>query len=356
MLMVVGLHAMGQSTALTAYAVMSPAYMGAWTVEITLYIAVNCFVLISGYFLSASTFKLRKVLALEAQIIFYCFFIYLGLVMLGKTPFTVGEVAVSLLPTLTGQYWFVSAYMGMYLLSPFINVFINAATRQQHRNLVILLVALFSIWPVVFFFGTPFSLQSYIVHTGYSVVWFVVLYLIGAYIKRYYTPTQRPGRYFAQWALASLAAAATLFAAVILTKRTDILQFEFLQYLLKSYSAITVLIPSILFFLAFVNLKIDRPLFARPITFLAPLAFGVYLIHEEPHVRALLWQKINLPAAVYEPYFAPLMIGTVLAIFFAAIFIDFIRHRLFNAIGTSPFFSVLRQGRYTKALFSDDER
>ena len=50
----------------------------AWLIEAFCIVAANCYVLISGYFLVEVQWKLRKLISLVAQILFYSFLWYLS--------------------------------------------------------------------------------------------------------------------------------------------------------------------------------------------------------------------------------------------------------------------------------------
>ena len=58
--------------------------------------AVNCFVLISGYFLITSKFKIERVLRVILETIFYTFTITIILYLLGKA--SIYDIAKSIMP------------------------------------------------------------------------------------------------------------------------------------------------------------------------------------------------------------------------------------------------------------------
>lgn len=80
------------------------------------------------------------------------------------------------MPTITGRYWFFSAYFGLILLSPILNLFVHKS-NLKHAFTFFVVLLLFSIISVIY---DTFSLLE-----GYSVIWFVLVYLIGALVKKY---------------------------------------------------------------------------------------------------------------------------------------------------------------------------
>lgn len=82
----------------------------------------------------------------------------------------------------TEHYWFATAYLVMYVLSPFLA---EGARRVDKRTLQIvigILVLYFSVWKSVL----PVQLATD--RLGYDFGWFLCLFLIAAYIRLYGIP------------------------------------------------------------------------------------------------------------------------------------------------------------------------
>ena len=134
-------------------------------------VCVNIYVMLSGYFLVNSRFRVQKLAALWLETVFYAFTIKLGFMLTGKAPFSVVSLASCLFPFFTGRYWFITIYVGLYALSPFLNNAIRAMDRKQHLMLNITLMLLFSAWNSVH----P-SFAGMNSGGGWGLAWFVVLY------------------------------------------------------------------------------------------------------------------------------------------------------------------------------------
>ena len=63
---------------------------------------------------------------------------------------------------------------------------------------------------------------------------------------------------------------------------------------LGGYQSPTVFFASVCFFLFFQNIKIQGNHPKKIILAIAPLSFGVYLLHDSDFTRAFLWEKIAL--------------------------------------------------------------
>lgn len=83
-------------------------------------------------------------------------------------------------PVSRGVWWFFTVYFALAILSPFMNAMIDALDKAYHRMLILLLLIMCSIIPM--FTNWEGQLGS---NYGYSLLWFFVLYVTGAYISRY---------------------------------------------------------------------------------------------------------------------------------------------------------------------------
>ena len=94
-------------------------------------VAVNCFVLLSGYFQCTSRFKLKRVVSTWVQVVVYSVGMYIAAKLLFG-GFSVSTLLKSALPVVTDQYWFITAYLLMYMVSPFLNCMIRAMGKRLH--------------------------------------------------------------------------------------------------------------------------------------------------------------------------------------------------------------------------------
>lgn len=152
--------------------------------------AVNCFVLISGYFLITSKFKIERVLRVILETIFYTFAITLILYMLGKA--STQDIAKSIMPFAPTKftYWFVNKYLAVILLSPFICKVCATISKRQYQILLVTLLLIGSSFLTVFPFGELFG-------NSFSLLWMIIVFITGGYL-RLYAPE------FKHWGIATL--------------------------------------------------------------------------------------------------------------------------------------------------------
>ncbi len=91
---------------------------------------INCFVLITGYFMCASSITLRKFLKLLLEIEFYNIAIYAVFCMVGYSGFTIKDALLVLLPVRFVGDNFTGCFMLFFLCIPFLNILIRNLSKR----------------------------------------------------------------------------------------------------------------------------------------------------------------------------------------------------------------------------------
>ena len=146
-------------------------------------------ILISGYFMCQSKKQtLWKPIELWFQVIvFNIVMSLLSMAMNGGG--SLSQLCKALLPI----NYFVNLYVVLYIISPYLNCLINRLSIKQLRRMVFTSFILFSIWPIlqdileaivgVKLIGLS-SIGAYGAQSGYTIVNFAMMYLIGAWIGK----------------------------------------------------------------------------------------------------------------------------------------------------------------------------
>ena len=157
--------------------------------------AVNCFVLITGYYTynSKSERPFGKPLYLYLQVVIFHFLTYAILLLTGENNLELHTLIALFLPT----NYFVSIYIALYFISPLINKLLKCLSKVAFQRTVIALVVLFSLYPSMMdvlreisgneLLGTS-TIGLWGSQYGYTIVNFVLLYIIGAYLKEFEIP------------------------------------------------------------------------------------------------------------------------------------------------------------------------
>lgn len=241
-------------------------YLGTFLMSISI-CAVNIFVLITGYFSCFSKKAgLMKLLALFVQmkVIDIVFSNTLSLV---NSSFSVKSLVLSLLPC----NWFFIVYIALIILSPFINRLFSHLSNCQLIAFTVVLFVAFSCWEsVIEYLGYYIDVHSMSMISnvggagGYSTVNFVLMYSIGAVLRRFENKHFR----FSAIVGCYLANIFIIFAHSFVSLN--------LIYIAWEYSNIFVISLSVLSFLFFKNLHIKTNIV---INFVAKASFVVYLTH-----------------------------------------------------------------------------
>lgn len=234
-------------------------------------LAVNAFVLISGYFLVKSKFKPEKLFSLIAQIFLYSTVIYLVFVSAGIIQFNLKEMLYAFFPCSTNAYWFMTCYVLMYALSPFLNVMLKHISQKQHIALIFVLFLLCTILPVAF----KIRLLS-------ATAWFIALYITAAYVALY------PKFFEIKWIF--ILAFFVFYLLIVLLR-------IFANVYLTDMDHPVCYLCSIALFVVFKNIKIKH---SPVINVISSATLGVYLIHDNNYVRPFLWREVLKIGEVFK--------------------------------------------------------
>ncbi|MBO4749983.1 MAG: acyltransferase family protein, partial [Lachnospiraceae bacterium] len=181
MMMVTMLHALGKSDLLRMMGNEMPfgGYV-AWVLEALSISAVNVFMLLSGYYLIHSKFKLIRLFELIFQVFFYVIGSLLVFVIVGKvslSSLTIYDCLQYVFPVHMEVYWFITAYVVLYLLLPILANGVKALTEKQLRVTLICLL----VYECAFKSVLPMRLTTDT--RGYTFFWYAIVFLLGAYIR-----------------------------------------------------------------------------------------------------------------------------------------------------------------------------
>lgn len=294
------------------YAYSSIFYLlfGAWGKT-----GINCFILITGYFMCKSSITLRKFLKLLLQVYFYKIVFTTIFLITGYEEHWKSAVYTAVLPLEFFSSNFICGFIGLYLFIPFVNKLLNNINRQQHLLLVTFLLGLYTILPLI---------PGVSVAMNY-VSWFVVVYLIGALIRLYPTvlPKHESVRY---WSCAT-------FLCLFLSSISIVAIWYFnvktgsthsVYRMVVDTNALMAVVVSVCSFMMFKNLKLKQ---SRLINTISATTFGVLLIHSNSNtMRRWLWcDVVDCTGNFGTEYFWLYATISVILVFAVCSFLDWIR-------------------------------
>lgn len=335
MLMVVAMHYVAEAGMLPElermYGSFSSRKLLGTAVESLCIVAVNVYVMISGYFMVRSGFKVSRMIRLICQVIFYSLLIPVilaaaGLPILADREGLYGWIQY-LLPISTGHYWFATEYVFLYLFSPFLNIACEKMSKQQLGTAIALLLGVFCVIKSVI----PVNLATD--HFGYDFGWFLCLYAVGGYIRLHGLPFLEKGkRGWLVYAGSSLGIFLLTVGIFFLNRETG--WFSYYFSVLFHYNFILCFVGAVGLFYGFMRIRIREGKAANLIRLLGPLSFGVYLLqmHVDIRDRWVIWIASLLPGMDRSTTWGLFldMIVMVLLVYVTGIGIDYIRSRLFR--------------------------
>lgn len=283
------------------------------------YLGVNCFVLISGYFLYKSAFRFSKVMRIVLQTLFYSILGILIAMFLCKDNLSAKDILFSLFPVTSNKYWFVSVYVMMLFVSPLLNIVLNKMNKEQHFRVICSSILMFSVLPIVLFWSKG------VLTDGKDIIWFLTLYIIAAYIRKY--DVQIKNKAVIKFFLTSIIGTVLLetsikgFAQLIHVPTPEKIMFFNNQFFILS--------ASVLLFIGARNISMNR--ISNMLAKMGGFTFGVYLLHDNDLLRANIWRIINAPRFLDNLCVEILyMISVIILIFACGCIVEFIRQKVFN--------------------------
>ncbi len=281
---------------------------------------IDCFVLITGYYMCQSRITLRKFTKLLLWVLFYNLVIYLLFVGFGYCEFTLGSFLSAAMPIKDVRGDFTSCYFVFFLTIPFLNILVSNMSRRQHFWLLVLCLSVYTIWAQVPYINVSMN----------YVMWFGVIYLIASYIRLHSDLDQLENK---KWGWLTLGAIFVAYLSVLAFIYAGHPELAF--YFVTNSNAILAVVVSVCSFMFFKSL----PLKYHPwINAAGASTFGVLLIHSNSDaMRQWLWKDTLNNVGHYADNIYLHSIGCILGVFVICIIIDrlrlrFIERPLFKAL------------------------
>ena len=280
---------------------------------------INCFMLITGYFICTSSISVKKFLKILFQVKFYSIVIYVIFVLTGYESVSIMGIVNAIIPIRNIGTNFTNCFEMFYLLIPLLNILIKNMNKQQHEYL--LMVAGF----IYIFLG------SFRQVTMNYVSWFIVLYFIASYIRLYPRKIYKNTKL---WGITTVGLLALASLSVILGLWTG----KWTYFFVSDSNTVLAVILGVCSFLLFKNLKMG---YCKVINYIAASTFGVLQIHANSDtMRKWLWGTLLNVKGTFANDFGYVCVHAVLSviiIFAVCILIDKFRIRFIE----KPVFSYL---------------
>lgn len=327
MVFIIGLHFNYRTGALSDFAFTDGRFYPVGISEAIFYVSVDCFVLITGYFgIAKGEASIKRLVSLVLVVWFYSW-MGLAIGLAGGARPTLSQVIMCVLPFTAEHYWFIDVYLILSLLIPFINKVIAGIDRKHYRDILLVCLIGFSVLPSF----APFASEIFSLGGGANIVWFIVLYLIGGYL-RLYSPFERVSNHRLSVCFIGL----SLFTFFVKLAAQIAVAFAFPgKHIgggqLYHHNSITVIAAALLLFTMMQRLNIGDKA-GRKISATAACTSGIYLGHEHELFRTTFWQGLVSYLPTSPVLWVIAMIGVIICVFWFFLAIEAVRKKLFSVL------------------------
>jgi len=180
------------------------------------------------------------------------------------------SIISSLFPISAGAYWYLAAYVMVFLMIPWMNLLIRSMNRTQYSALILTLFALFCVIPA-------FSKMDYFaMQDGYSPFWLIFCYFLGGYIRLHKDAHIYRLRKF--WYPVIFAMNTAIAAVLYLLTANHIISEHILAEHTRFIAPISIVnVMCMMFFFMDFDIKSEKG--QKLVVSLSGAAFDVYLVH-----------------------------------------------------------------------------
>lgn len=275
---------------------------------------INCFVMITGYFMCKSSITAKKFAKLLAEVMFYKIVFYLIFLATGYVDFSIKELAKVILPFVNIQQNFTGCYLIFFLCIPFLNKLIHNINERQHIKLILICAFTYILFETVPFFHVDMNYVS----------WYIVLYFIASYIRMYPKNLFQNKKIWGWMTILFIALA--IVSVVACAWLSSLLNMQMAFLFVTDANTFLAVALGVCSFLFFKNIEMKNKKFINSV---AASTFGVLLIHSNSGtMRQWLWTDLLKNVEMYSSDWMPIhAIGSVVGIFLICTVIDNLRIR-----------------------------
>lgn len=292
-----------------------------WLLEIMAYSAPNGYALISGYVSYGKKQRYSSIIYRTIQVTFYTVVATALFLLVGMRNIGVQSIVAAVFPVQFSVYWYFTAFFCMWFFIPILNLYVEKTNQKLQKEVIFWLLMIYSILPTLF--HNDFSVQNW----GYSSIWLAILYVLGAYIRKY--GLQKIEKH------ALKVYACSVFLTWLSKIIIEIGTYKLFGaprgggYLIQ-YTSPFVVMCAVSLLAYFSRIELNGT-WTKIVRFFSPLTFGAYLVQEEPLIR----ERLIMGKFRYLAYNSSIIMLLKILLFAAVIWflgsiIDWLRTKLFR--------------------------
>lgn len=231
---------------------------------------VNCFVLITGYFMiERRELSFRKPVDLFLITAWYGLISYGISLLCGIHSFSLSGIVYAIIPFFAGKRWFVETYIILILVAPYINRVLISISRKAFESLLAIQILLFSVWYSV-------GLSAPLLDDGYGIINFITLYMIGSYLRLRGNSIRWISKSAWIGVVIYLGCSAITFCAGLFVNSFG-------------YAFVTNIAGAVALFVTFLHMDFGSN---KIINRISSYAFDVYFVHSDVNTSKILFQTV----------------------------------------------------------------
>lgn len=297
-------------------------------------IGVNIFVIISAYYLIEKKYSWKGLLKLVISVKSYAL-LFLLFMIVDKERVNILSLLESLFPIVYGLYWFISCYTLLYMIAPFLNIFLNNVSKFLLKQLILLCLVTYVFINVFMGANLFFS----------NIIWFVILYIITYYFKIYINIKSIKSH---KLLISSILCYIILYMSVIAFDVLGIKYSVFKDHILYFIRANSILSVVFSFRLCLYFFK-QHPKCNKIINYISSGTLSIYIIHENVFVRPILYNKILKTEVFISFNFIKFLLYSICSVTVTFI-ICFMVGKIIDSILTMSIFKIINLNKIEESL------
>ena len=302
----------------------------------------DAFMLISGI-IGYKTCKYSNLLYLWLTVFFYSVGIHNYILRFKKGFYINQPMYKEYFPIIFQRYGYFTSYFGMYLFLPVINKGIEYVTKFELKLVISSTIGILIFWKEY----KNHEEDVFFMKGGGSVLWYITLYLTGAFIGKYRTIYSGIKKYIYCFICLFIF---TFFSYLIFIISQNELPLRIYNYKLDfpinirkminfDHNAPVKVIQSITISLFCLQIHYNKYI-AKIICFTGPLIFGIYLVHEHNLIRQNIITHFfsGQPRNLSWNSVLPFLLLKDFKIFIFGLVIDYLRNLLFTILRLKKIF------------------
>lgn len=260
-------------------------------------IGINCYLMITGYYMCTSNISLRKWLKLVCWVWFYNALLNALFMASGYVEYSIHTLLRALLPISRVGSQFASTFIIFYLFIPFLNVLIKSMSKRVYQWLLLLVALVFVFLPYF---------PVYVISLNY-LSWFVCVYFYAAYIRIHIQETTKSKQF---WRIVAIICIILSVVSVVVGSCTGLWSP---CYLVMDSNALLALPTAIATFMYMKHVRLGQN---KIINTIAASCFGVLLIHDNSEImHQWLWHNTLHASDLYSLPIIHLIAWSLLVVF-----------------------------------------